>query len=117
MYKLVLLSFFYVIFFIFFLFGAGRQRPMMISSFQDESAELTFEKDIKPIMNSYCGGIFCHHGKPSIWTNYQTVKKSIDSGSFKEQVIEKKTMPKRKHLPQKEYDILKTWIEKGAKEK
>lgn len=117
MYNLVLLSFFYVIFFIFFLSGAGRQRPMMISLSQDEPIELTFEKDIKPIMNSYCGGIFCHHGKPSIWTNYHAVKKSVDSGSFKEQVIEKRTMPKRKSLPQKEYDLIKTWLQEGAKEK
>ena len=85
--------------------------------FQKESSKLTFEKDIKPIMNTHCGGVFCHHGKPSAWTHYKVVKLSIDNGSFAKQVIEDKTMPKRKELPEKDYETIKKWLKEGAIEK
>ncbi|MEN8956515.1 MAG: hypothetical protein ABF242_08805 [Flavobacteriales bacterium] len=84
---------------------------------QEKTNPLTFEKDIKPIMNSYCGGIFCHHGKPSIWTKYETVKIAIENGSFKREVIDKKSMPKRKKLPEAKYQIIKKWLEQGALQK
>lgn len=95
------------------IFGTGAQKP--IASYQDEKIEkITFEKDIKPIMNTYCGGTFCHHGKPSLWMNYETVKAAVDKGTFYDRVIDKKDMPKRKPLPAKEYELIKKWLENGA---
>ena len=77
----------------------------------------TFEKDIKPIMNTNCGGVFCHHGKPSTWTNYEFVKRSIDNGTFRERVIVKKDMPKRKPLSIVDYNLINDWLKNGAIEK
>lgn len=97
------------------LFEGGNQRPIM--AYQYEPNKLTFEKDIKPIMNTFCGGLFCHHGKKSEWTNFETLKVAVDNGTFKKEVIDEKTMPKRKKLPLKEYNILKKWLKEGALEK
>ena len=97
------------------LFGGGSQRPIMAYQYAPE--KLTFEKDIIPIMNTSCGGLFCHHGKTSEWTKYETIKIAIDNGTFKKEVIDNKTMPKRKKLPTEKYNTIKKWLEEGALEK
>ena len=103
---------------IFFIGGIEKQiNEIDIYPALETKQKITFDKDIKPIMNTYCGGVFCHHGKPSAWTKYEIIKKSVDSGIFHERVIEKRNMPKRKPLPEKEYNLIKIWIENGAIEK
>ncbi len=115
--KLLLYGFFYVCFFFAFLFNGGKiglQRQPIMAYQPEKVTAITFDKDIKPIMNTYCGGIFCHHGKPSAWTKYEFTKKAVDSGTFYDRVIEKRDMPKRKSLPEKEYETIKKWLENGA---
>lgn len=79
--------------------------------------EVTFENHIKPIALSFCGGSYCHHGKPSYYATYANIKEAVDNGSIKKLVIEKRVMPKFKKLPEEEYELFKKWIETGAKEK
>ena len=95
------------------IFGSGTHQPMM-APIQNETSEITFSKDIKPIMNTFCSGTFCHHGKPSSWTNYKTTKLAVDAGTFYNRVIEVKDMPRKKPLPEKEYQLIKKWLEEGA---
>lgn len=114
--QLVLHSIFYVSFVIVFAIGGNQPHITEISdSYSPE--KLTFEKDIKPIMNTYCGGLFCHHGKPSSFTTYKVVHHYIKNGEFEKRVLIEKTMPKRKKLPKETYNILKKWIKEGALEK
>ena len=70
-YKIILHGVFYVLFFFAFLLRVGMQKPVLSEYKPIKKERLTFEKDIKPIMNTYCGGLFCHHGKPSSWTKYK----------------------------------------------
>ena len=102
-----------IIFSVIFLLGGGRQRPMM-AYYPQEKEKITFEKDIKPIMDTYCGGLFCHHGKPSTWTKYEFTKKAVDNGTFYNRVIEKKDMPKRKKLSEEDIETIKKWLKSGA---
>lgn len=81
-----------------------------------EKGTLTFEKDIKPIMETRCGGAYCHHGEPSEWMTYSNVKKVVDNGEFYEEVIEEKKMPPRTKLPTNEFNKIKEWLEAGAPE-
>ena len=107
---------FCLIFCSFFVFGDGNQK----SAFEDypfQKETITFNKDIKPIMEKSCGGVFCHHGKPSAWTKYATTKAAVDNGTFYKEVIQDKTMPKRKKLSKLEYETIKKWLEEGAIEK
>ncbi|MDB4088263.1 hypothetical protein N9544_01440 [Flavobacteriales bacterium] len=115
MIKFMLYGLFIGVYLIMTLFGGGQQRPLL--SYYDSPEVITFEKDIKPIMKTYCGGIFCHHGKPSAFTKYKVTSLFIENGSFKKEVIDDKTMPKRKKLPLKEYNTIKKWLEEGAIEK
>lgn len=92
-------------------------KNLIENSLLEKADKLTFERNIKPIMNTYCGGRFCHHGKKSEWTVYKNIKVVVDNGSFKKEVIDDKTMPKRKKLPLYEYNIIKTWLKQGAIEK
>jgi hypothetical protein len=117
MIKYLLYGIFLVTYFVVVSIGGGNNRQLTGISYPETPKNLTFEKDIKPIMNTYCGGIFCHHGKPSAWTRYKLVKLAIENGSFKKEVIDDRTMPKRKKIPQKEYDIIKKWLKEGAIEK
>jgi hypothetical protein len=80
-----------------------------------EPLNITFEKDIKPITESFCGGSYCHHGTPSFWSKYENMKAIVDNGELHEEVIEKKTMPMGVKLPTKEYNLIKAWLENGAK--
>lgn len=116
-FKVIFLGIGFVIFFFVFLFGGGMQKPIVASYYYQQEEKITFDKDIKPIMNTYCGGLFCHHGKPSAWTKYETTKASVDKGTFYERVIEKRDMPKRKELPEREYELIKKWLKNGAPEK
>ena len=113
--KILIHSFFYSSFLIALVMQPENRNTSV--SIQEKTKKLTFEKDIKPIMNTHCGGVFCHHGKPSAWTQYKVVKLSIENGSFAKQVIEDKTMPKRKELPKKDYETIKKWLKEGAIEK
>ena len=117
MIKPLIHSVFLVSFFITVTIGSNNEHQLIGISYPIKTEKLTFEKDIKPIMNSYCGGIFCHHGMPSVWTKYKVVKLALENGSFKKEVIDNKTMPKRKKLPEEEYNTLKKWLEEGALEK
>ncbi len=96
------------------IFGSGTYKTVAAPFQLKETSKITFEKDIKPVMNTYCGGIFCHHGKPSSWTNYKTTKLAVDNGTFYNRVIVVKDMPKKKTLPEKEYELIKKWLENGA---
>lgn len=78
---------------------------------------ITFEKHIKAITIQFCGGGYCHHGSPSVWSKYENMKQIVDNGELKEEVIVHKTMPEGKKLPALEYHIIKKWLETGAKEK
>lgn len=119
--KVLFLGFIYFcFFFIFPLNGINLETEKSIfTAYSDgnKNQKITFEKDIKPIMNTYCGGTFCHHGKPSAWTNYKVTKLAVDSGIFYDRVIDKKDMPKKKPLPKTEFETLKKWLEQGAPEK
>ncbi len=75
---------------------------------------LTFEKHIKPIMKSKCGGGYCHHGPTSEFTSYDRLKKFIDNGKFKKLVFDLKTMPKGTKLSTEEFNTLKKWYGAGA---
>lgn len=78
---------------------------------------ITFEKHIKPITIKYCSGGYCHHGTPSHWSTYENIKQIVDNGELKEEVIDEKSMPRFKKLPALEYQMIKKWLETGAKEK
>ena len=118
--KLVLFGIMYVLMIsVTLIIGGGNHRMLVQYNSISEKEEkiITFEKDIKPIMNTNCGGVFCHHGKPSTWTNYEFVKRSIDNGTFRERVIVKKDMPKRKPLSIVDYNLINDWLKNGAIEK
>ncbi len=70
-------------------------------------SEPTFEKNVKPIFHLRCTS--CHGSR---WQNYQTVIDSKDKIEYK--VIKTRTMPPG-GIPAYEYDLIKRWLEQGAK--
>jgi mono/diheme cytochrome c family protein len=79
-------------------------------------AATTYKNSIKNIIDDNCAG--CHRsGSPKgDFTNYAGVREKIDNGSFKELVIEKKTMPPREPLSSADFNKVKQWLESGAPE-
>lgn len=98
--------------------GCSTNKKVVETSASNSNTDtVTFDKDIKPIAKSFCGGSYCHHGEPSFWASYTNMKKIVDNGELYEEVIANKTMPAEMQLPKKEYNLIKTWLETGAKKK
>ncbi|CAG5081802.1 hypothetical protein [Parvicella tangerina] len=74
-------------------------------------AELTYEKDIKPIIDDNC--IHCHEG----YSSFTGLKVSINNGAFEREVIVRQTMPQGGKLKMEELVMIKCWLDGGADEK
>jgi hypothetical protein len=82
-----------------------------------DSTLFTFEKDIRPILNSYCNFRECHasggHGSYD-FTEYSVVANRVSAGTFEYRIglpfDDPQHMPEDIHLNDCDYFILKTWI-------
>lgn len=81
-----------------------------------ETAGLTYDNEIKVLINSNCSTRGCHYTgsqEPTL-TNYQEVKDNLDRIS--KQALEERTMPPSGPLATCEHNQLTQWIADGAPE-
>ena len=75
----------------------------------------TYTKDAKPIFEKHCSQ--CHNANwpDKNWLDYETAKKNKDK--IKDRAVLQKSMPPGNptNMTDKERDILKQWIDEGAK--
>ena len=76
----------------------------------------TYKTSIKNIIGDNCTGCHGAGSQKGDFTNYAGIREKIDNGSFKELVIEKKTMPPREPLSSADFNKVKQWLEAGAPE-
>lgn len=80
---------------------------------------ITFAKHIKPIINANCAIPSCHvsggAGNGDL-TTYSGLLVKVNNGSFKNRVFDSPNnpMPTSGKLPQKQLDLIKCWLDKGA---
>ena len=72
-------------------------------------------KDVQPIFEKRCSGCHASGSTGNInWSDYQTVFAMKEKIYLR--VVELKNMPMYTKMPQEERDLIKVWIEQGAKE-
>lgn len=74
------------------------------------TAAISYTNTAKSIIDNSCTG--CHRG----FSSYTTIKKIVDKGEFKHEVIDTRDMPKGQQLSAEDYAKLKAWLEAGAPE-
>ena len=81
--------------------------------------EISYIKDIKPILSTKCSVIGCHVPGSTIgdFFIYSEIKSRIDNGKFDLMVFNLKIMPPTSsaQLSQEEFTMLKTWVDEGAR--
>ncbi len=76
---------------------------------------LSYNSPINNILDKNCNG--CHSNpekQKGDFTKYVGLKAKIDNGTFKTEVLDKKTMPPKEPLSSEDYAKLKLWFEQGA---
>lgn len=79
----------------------------------------TYDSNIKSIIDSHCTNTSCHGGGSvnGDFTTYNGIKPKLSSGAFKEQVLDKKTMPKGSSLSKDELSKIACWSDNNYPEK
>ncbi|MBU6342708.1 MAG: hypothetical protein KGS48_14530 [Bacteroidetes bacterium] len=88
---------------------------------------VTYNNQVKPIINATCAVSTCHDGDPSSaapgdYRTFTDIKTVIDNGKFKNRVLTIKDMPPSyspgpKTLTQDQLDQIQCWADQGFKEK
>lgn len=92
---------------------------------EDCTIEVTYQSDIKPIIDKSCAYAGCHvvgfiKGNH---TSYTSLKPQLDNGLFKKWVLDERQMPpqyapadKPKSLTQEEINLINCWVKSGYPE-
>lgn len=100
----------------------------IISCYKDNEEELyglttcdansvSFNTDIKPIIETGCHIVGCHvqgGSTPTLYENYDQIKASVDNGKFETRVLIDKTMPPSAPLTDCQIKFIQQWLNDGA---
>ena len=77
-----------------------------------------YTSGIKSIIDNNCTGSGCHGTNSYLgdFTSYAGLKTALSNGTFKREVITKKTMPKGSSLSTSEYNKINCWLNNGFPE-
>lgn len=88
--------------------------------------ELTYEQDIRPIIEESCAYSGCHlGGAPGLYNNYDGLLQDLEDGSFRDRVITQRADPnvgmppnyspadRPEDLTEEELSIINCWLEAG----
>jgi len=73
----------------------------------------TFNSNIKSIIDNNCTNSSCHPA----FTNYASIKPYLTNGSFTDQVLTNRTMPRTGSLSNNELTKIKCWADAGFPER
>lgn len=78
---------------------------------------VSFAKDIQPIINTSCNTSGCHVQGGSgngIFDSYDPIKAKVDNGSMRQRVIVQKDMPPSTALSNCQLQYFESWLNAGA---
>lgn len=82
-----------------------------------DTSNVSFAKDILPILSNRCATVGCHVQGGSgtgLYENYNQVKASVDAGKFKDRVLVRKDMPPSSPLTDCQVQHMEKWIANGS---
>ncbi len=94
--------------------------PEEMTKSLDSNKVVSYSMEIEPIINAKCATSGCHvaggTGNGHL-TNYNEVKLKVDNGSLRNRVLNdpRNPMPPSGALPNSEKDLIRLWLDQGAK--
>lgn len=78
----------------------------------------SYNDAIRDILRNKCNTSGCHDGASGVgnYNSYSGVRRVVENGEFRQQVVIEKTMPKDGTLSDEEFDLLRCWSENGFPE-
>lgn len=109
----------YVCIFSFILIGINSCTSDKTELLLCDTVNADYSESVALIIQTRCALSGCHIGDSvsvGNFNNYSEIKERVDNGTFREKVIDSKTMPPstKPPLTTQEYTILKCWYEAGA---
>jgi len=82
----------------------------------DDCLEVTYSKNVVPIINAHCAIDGCHVAgfAPGDFTSFQVLYSKVENGSFELRVFELRIMPPNDSLSDEELKTFQCWIDNGA---
>ena len=81
----------------------------------------SFTEKVQPIINSRCAVQACHDGSSALadFREFEALKSRAENGRIRRNVLELQIMPPASAIPLTEYekDILRCWLDGGAKDR
>ncbi len=92
--------------------------PEPTPAFNCATTELTYEADIRAIVQSNCATPGCHVSgfANGDFTSFDEVQLAVNDGSFRSSVLVSRVMPPSGPLSQNDRDLIDCWLEAGAPE-
>ncbi len=94
------------------------QDPDTISNPTCDSLQVTYDDQIKPIIDNSCAFVGCH-GSNSVFgdmTDYSKMSFYLNDNFFKKRVIDIMDMPEGDMLSPEEFELVECWVSKGYPE-
>jgi len=78
----------------------------------------SYNEAIRDILRNKCNTSGCHDGASGVgnYNSYNGVRRVVEIGDFRQEVVVQKTMPKDGTLTDEEFKLLKCWAENGYPE-
>jgi hypothetical protein len=78
----------------------------------------SYNDAIREILRNNCNLSGCHDGASGVgnYNSYDAVKRVVELGEFRQEVVIERTMPKNGVLTTEEYNLLRCWSENGFPE-
>lgn len=112
--KIIVLSFFSAVFFI----TCSRDKFVEVETIC--ATEVTYEKDIAPIIALTCSYAGCHDGiAQSGYASYEDLEPALDNNLFEAEVVTERSMPPfyavngPTTLTEEQYNLMACWVEAG----
>ncbi|MBK8502849.1 MAG: hypothetical protein IPL46_11885 [Saprospiraceae bacterium] len=78
----------------------------------------SYNDAIRDILRNKCNTSGCHDGASGVgnYNSYSGVRRVVETGEFRQEVVIEKTMPKDGTLSDEEFSLLRCWSENGFPE-
>ncbi len=105
--------------------GVFLMAVLAISCTRDQVAEpeacdqiMTYDGGIRELVRNKCNFSGCHDGSSGVgnYNSYNGIRRVLENGSFRQEVVVQRTMPKSGTLTDEEFENLKCWSDNGFPE-
>jgi hypothetical protein len=92
--------------------------PATISNPACDSIQISYDSQIKPIIDNSCAFVGCHNANSPFgdMTDYANMSFYLNDNFFKKRVVDIMDMPEGDMLSPEDFDLVECWVSKGYPE-